>query len=88
MDMIRHDAPSDQSVALAIKVHQRTLNKIPDLRLTQPAGAQARVENGVEAVLEFVGRYRRSQVRRHAVVQPEYNRLNDIGTVEMRQISA
>jgi hypothetical protein len=68
MDMIRHNAPRDQSVARSIEVHQGTFRKIADLWLSQPTGTKARVKNCVKAMLELMRSDWRSQVRWHAVV--------------------
>ena len=44
MDMIRHETPCDQAIALTIEMKQRILNYGRDSRLLQPTCSKARVQ--------------------------------------------
>jgi hypothetical protein len=86
--MVRHYAPSEQEVALAVKMQQCVLDFGRNVGPLQSAGARALVQPTVEFERSLGrGTAAGDEVAREAVDEAKDTGLNHAGRVEVREIS-
>ena len=99
MDMVRHNAPGEQTVAIFIESEQGILHHIRYRKMSQQTASCARVKplfNGFPAFsfsigfLQFVKElFKLSQFfLRKGISKPEGNRLNNLPGIKMGQITS
>ena len=90
MDMAGHHTPSEETIALGVKVEQRVLNHGGDPRISEGAAAFAGVERrlgGIEANIAWRVFEIPEDLQGKSVGEAEDNVLNRLGLVVVRQIS-
>jgi hypothetical protein len=88
MDMVRHDAPRQQPVTVLVEVKQCALDERSDLRLPQPACAQACIQFLVQPLQNIVVAAKVFDHGRQAVGQSKRDELDSFGRIEMGQVAA
>ncbi len=90
MDMIGHDAPSEQAVADLVEMKNRALNDYRRLWISERQGATTAVERGVDCLTPTIhaGGEGVDHGFWEAAQRSEDNVLDAFGAVEMRKIAA
>jgi hypothetical protein len=99
VNVIGHDAPSQKTIALSVKMKQRILNQARDVRLTQPAAAMT----GIEVLLNAAAKFHSAlsfgpkhnfsfpflnDTGRHRIAKTEVHGLDHARMIPMRQVAA
>ena len=91
MDMVRHHAPSEQRVPLAIEAQQCVLDEFSKLAHREITPSMSLIENIIsppDALLPWAVGDFALEMSGEAVGDPEYHVLNEVRRIQMRQVTA
>jgi hypothetical protein len=99
MNVIRHDAPGKETIALTVEMEQRAFDQSRNVRSPQPTFAVAGIKVFLDATAEFYGVLAFGLKRKFCcpsfndvggqrIADAKVHRLNHAGMIPMRQVAA
>mgnify|MGYP003347818209 CR=1 FL=1 len=89
MDVVRHEAPSQQAITLSIEMQKCLLHERGNGGGPEPALSQSRIEFAIKKMNGFALHSQCfDDLARQAIGKPEGDELNRLRRIEMRQIAS